>query len=112
LEATKSIFLEMFGDSPYLRVLDHFLTFPGWDYSKSQVAKDAGVSRVTLEQIWAHLLEFGYIERTRTIGRAEMYRLNQKDPQIQLLQEFDFRLAKLHAGSLQPQKQRIPARQK
>ncbi|MEK6954121.1 MAG: hypothetical protein AABX01_03880 [Candidatus Micrarchaeota archaeon] len=112
MEATKSLFLEAFGDSPYLRVLDHFLTFPGWDYSKSQVAKDADVSRVTIEWIWRKLLELEFIEKTRTIGRAEMYRLNQKNPQIRLLQEFDFNLAKLYADSLEPQKERIAVRRK
>ncbi|MEK6954309.1 MAG: hypothetical protein AABX01_04840 [Candidatus Micrarchaeota archaeon] len=112
MEATKSLFLEAFGDSPYLRVLDHFLAFPGWDYSKSQVAKDAHVSRVTLESIWKRLVENGFIEKTRDMGRSELYRLNAKNPKVRVLLEVDEKLAAAFAKTQAPLKQKITIKQK
>jgi predicted transcriptional regulator len=112
LEATKSLFLEALGDSPYLRVLDHFLTFPGWDYSKSQVAKDAQVSRVTLEPIWKRLLDIGFIEKTRTMGRSELYRLNAKNPKVRVLMEVDEKLSEAFAQTQAPLKQKITIKRK
>ena len=107
MEATKSIFCETFGDSPYVRVLDHFLTFSGLDYSKSQVAGATGVSRVTVDKIWGQLLDQSLIIRTRGIGRAEMYSLNIRNPSVKLIQELDFNLAKLFAKQQAPLKQEV-----
>jgi biotin operon repressor len=97
MEASKSVFVETFGDSPYVRVLDFFLTFKDFDYSKSQVAQETGVSRVTIEKIWGALARKGFIAKTRVIGRAELYKLNTANPGVRSLLELDFKLSQAHA---------------
>ena len=92
----KSIFREAFGsfgDSPFLKVLDFFLTFQYFDYSKSQVAKEAGISRTTIEDIWKFLIKNGFIKKTRVVGRADMYQLNKEDLKVKALIELDMRLS-------------------
>lgn len=109
MESTKSIFVQTFGDSPFVRVLDFFLMFEGFDYSKSQVARETGVSRVTLDGIWAQLQEDSLIIPTRMIGRAQMFRLNKKSPRVKVLLELDFKLSKAAAEEEMALKQGIPA---
>lgn len=99
MEATESIFTEVMGSSPYVKVLGFFITFDRFDYSKSQVADDIGISRVTIEKIWSSLIEKKMIVRSRQIGRAEMYRLNTSDPSVKILQDASFKLATAYAAA-------------
>ncbi len=97
MEAEKTIFAETFGDCPQVRVLDFFLTFDRFDYSKSQVAKETGVSRVTLDDVWSELARERIIVKTRRIGRAELYQLNNKEPVVEVLKEMQLKLATAYA---------------
>ncbi|VVC01671.1 Uncharacterised protein [uncultured archaeon] len=97
MEKTKSIFLETFGEAPKIKVLDFFLTFAEFDYSKSQVARETGVSRITIEPIWHELEDEGIIVKTRQIGRAMLCRLNRENPTAKALLEFSLRLASVYA---------------
>jgi len=96
----KTIFREAFGsfgDSPFLKVLDFFITFQEFDYSKSQVAKEVGISRITIEQMWKDLIKKEFIKKTRTVGRAELYKLNRTEPTIKALIELDMKLSGIYA---------------
>jgi hypothetical protein len=53
----KSLFIETFGESPFIKVLDFFLTYPRFDYSKTQVADEIRISRITIEKIWKELIK-------------------------------------------------------
>jgi len=89
----KSIFLETFGESPFIKVLDFFLTFPSFDYSKTQVADEIGISRITIEKIWKQLIKREIIVKTRTIGKAEMYQLNRENPRVKILMKIGLELS-------------------
>jgi len=97
MEAKNSIFVETFGETPVIRVLDFFLTFDSFDYSKSQVAEETGVSRITLEKLWKEMIDKKIIVKTRTVGRAEMYKLNKENPKVKVLIELSFKLASAFA---------------
>lgn len=111
MEAKKSAFVETFGDSPYVRTLDFFLTFPSFDYSKTQVARETGVSRITMDFIWGQLLKEGFIKKTRDIGRAELFKLNMQNPRVKTLLDTDFRLSRAFAEE-QLAAEKIPAKNK
>ncbi|MFH1200212.1 MAG: hypothetical protein V1708_04035 [Candidatus Micrarchaeota archaeon] len=111
MEAKTSAFVETFGDSPYVRALDFFLMFPSFDYSKTQVAREAGVSRITMDSIWSQLLKEGFIKKTRDIGRAELFKLNVENPRIKALMDTDFRLSQAFAQE-QLAAEKIPAKNK
>ncbi len=97
MEAKNSIFIETFGETPAVKVLDFFLTFDSFDYSKSQVSEETGVSRITLDKIWKGLVNQKIIIKTRAIGRADMYKLNKENLRVKVLQELSFKLASAFA---------------
>ena len=85
----KSLFIEVFGDYPLIRVLDFFLEEYLFDYSKTQVAELSGVSFNTLDIFWDRLINFNIIKKTRKVGNSEMYKLNLENPLVQKLMEID-----------------------
>jgi len=95
-----SLFLETFGDTPLLKVLEFFLTYPDFDYTKSYVAKETGVSRVTIEKVWKHLAKADIITKSRTLGKIEMWSLNRKSPKVKVLMQTAARLSLGYLESL------------
>ncbi|MAG16332.1 hypothetical protein CMO88_04690 [Candidatus Woesearchaeota archaeon] len=82
-----SMFIELLGDSPNVRVLDYLITERNLDFSKTDMARNAGVSRATLYRLWKDLIKNKIIIHTRIIGRAKLYKLNASLPHIKKLIE-------------------------
>lgn len=85
----KSIFIEMFGDSPVIRVLDYLLTERELDFSMTDLAENAGIGRATLYRIWDNLVKNKLIVHTRDIGKAKLYKLNRQSQFVKKLVEID-----------------------
>ena len=85
----KSLFVRLMGDSPRMRVLDYLLTERELDFSKSDIAANAGVGRATLYRIWDEMIASGIVVYTRTIGTAKLYKLNLEKDVVQKLVEID-----------------------
>ena len=81
----KSLFVRLMGDSPRMRVLDYLLTERDLDFSKSDIAANAGVGRATLYRIWDEMIASGIVVYTRTIGTARLYKLDRISRQALLL---------------------------
>ena len=94
-EELKSVFVEYFGDSPYIRVLDFMIDGQMFDYNMTEVARSAGVGWGSFTKIWAFLLEKKLIIQTRTIGNAKLFRLNKENPIVQKLIKVDWEITKL-----------------
>lgn len=84
----KTIFLETFGDSPILRVLDFLIVNEDFDYSMTDTARLSGIGYSTLKLFWKKLEKEGIITRTRTVGKAKMYKLNLLNPVIKKFRDF------------------------
>ena len=80
-----SPFVETFGETPLVKVIDFFLTYPSFDYTKSFVAKETGISRITIEGIWNKLIKEKVISKTREIGNAEYFKLNRENQKVKVL---------------------------
>lgn len=93
----KSTFVEVFGGSPLIRVLDFFLTFRDFDYPLIEISKNSGVAWSTLHQIFPKLIRQGLVRGTREIGRAKLFMLNKESPIVQQLIEMDNRIMKYFA---------------
>lgn len=91
---TESLFVTTLGDYPLIRVLDFLLENRTFDYSKSDIAEQANVSRTTLDTFWDNLLKKGIIKKTRIIGRAVMYQFNARSEISKKLIDLDFTLSK------------------
>jgi len=93
----RSTFIEVFGNSPLIRILDFFLTFRDFDYPLIEISKNSGVAWSTLHKIFPKLIKQGIVKETREIGRAKLFILNRENPITQQLVEMDNRIMKYFA---------------
>jgi hypothetical protein len=86
----QSLFIRELGiKSPMLKVLDFFMDNEAFDYSKTDIAEGAELSRATLFKVWPKLEALGLITATRMVGQAKMYQLNKQNPITKKLMELD-----------------------
>ena len=77
----KSGFVQVFGDTPINRLWEFLIDSRGlFDYSMTDICETADISWNTLKEIFPPLVKDGIVRKTRTIGRATMYMLNEKHP--------------------------------
>ena len=84
----KTAFLEIFGDSPILRVMNYLVVNEDFDYSMTDIASLSGVGYSTLKLFWSKLEKQGIVVNVRTIGKAKMYKLNLSNPVIKKFRDF------------------------
>ena len=80
-----TIFREALGDSPVIRVLDFLIEGRGLDYSLTDIAENANIGWTTLHRIWDKLVRLNIVVPTREIGRAKLFKLNEKNPAVEEL---------------------------
>ena len=74
----RSLFFKHVGDSPRMRVLQHFIEGRNFEFMLTDLI-NAGVSWGTLNQLVPQLMKCGIITKTRKIGRATLYKLNKEN---------------------------------
>lgn len=107
--AEKTVFLEVFGDSPILRVLDFLILNEEFDYSMTDIAELSGIGYSTLKLFWPKLESEGIVKNTRIVGNAKMYQLNVQNPVVKKLKELYWAVTK-RAVREELQKEVIAAR--
>ena len=105
----ESIFLEHVGDNPRMRILQYFIEGRDFDYTLTDLL-NAGVSWGTLNTLVPKLLELGIVIKTRKIGRATLYKINQENVTVrQLIELYDYLiLKKLNSMEEMEKKVKIP----
>jgi len=88
----KSLFVEFFGDYPFIRVLDFLLENEVFDYSKKEICENTGVSWNTLETFWDKIEEKEIVIKSRKIGKSYLFKINLKNSIVQKLMELDKKL--------------------
>ena len=96
----KSIFVEYFGDSPQIKILDFFIQGQDFDYSMTEIARGAGVGWSSFSWVWQNLINKEIIIQTRTIGNAKLFKLNKENPVVKKLIKLDFEITKLETDKL------------
>ena len=90
----KTIFTEVFGSNPIMRVLDFLITFQLFDYPLTEIAKNSGVSYSTLQTFWERLEKNNIVIKTRRVGKSDLFKLNTKNPAVKQLLRLDWNLIK------------------
>jgi len=90
----KTSFILVFGESPVVKVIDFLIDNQEFDYSLTDIAKNAEVGWTTLHQFWSRLVKLGVVKKTRKIGRAELYKLNIENALVKKLLEIDMLVSK------------------
>ncbi|HII65839.1 TPA: hypothetical protein HA295_03630 [Candidatus Woesearchaeota archaeon] len=85
---TATAFLQVFGESPILKVMDFLIVNEDFDYSMTDIASLSGVGYSTLKLFWKNLESNGIVRNTRIVGRAKMYRLNVANPVVRKFRDF------------------------
>ncbi len=80
-----SLFLEFFGENPNTRLLEFLITGREFDYSLSDLAENAGIGWSTLHRIFPRLERQKIVVKTREIGRAKLFKLNQGNGEVKKL---------------------------
>lgn len=100
----ETLFLKAFGiKSPTLRILDFLMDNKAYDYSKTDIAKGAGISRTTLFSVWENLEKNGWVIETREVGRAKMFKLDLKHRVVKKFIELDNAICASYASQLEKQ---------
>ena len=83
----ENAFLEFLGENPNTRLLEFLITGREFDYSLTDLAENAGIGWATLHRILPGFERQGIVVKTREIGRAKLYRLNQRNSEVKKLVE-------------------------
>ena len=89
----KSSFTLVFGESPFVKVLDFFLTFGDFDYPISFIAKETETKWETIDKVIGLLIKKGFVKKTRKLGKAWLYGLNKENPLTKLLIDIDMKIS-------------------
>jgi DNA-binding IclR family transcriptional regulator len=88
----ETVFVEVFGSNPVIKVLDFLITFQLFDYPLTEIAKNSGVSYSTLQTFWDKLERNRIVVKTRRVGKSDLYKLNTENPAVQQLIKLDWNL--------------------
>ncbi|MBI4116632.1 helix-turn-helix transcriptional regulator [Candidatus Pacearchaeota archaeon] len=88
----ESIFTEVLGNNPVMRVLDFLITFQLFDYPLTEIAKNSEVSYSTLQTFWNKLERNNIVIKTRRVGKSDLYKLNANNPAVKQLLKLDWNL--------------------
>ncbi len=94
------------------KVLDFMITFSDWDYSITDIAKNSGLSFKTGFDEVKKLEAQGVLVKSRTVGKAIMYKLNKESNQTQSIMKLAFDIAKRRAAKLEIKESVVAAKMK
>ncbi len=88
----KSLFLEQFGDTPQLRLLDFFIDNHFFDFPLTEMAKESNISYNSLKVILPQFLKNEIILKTRRMGKSNYYKLNIENSFVKSIMKLDWML--------------------
>ena len=90
----KSLFLEQFGDTPQLRVIDFMIEYHFFDFPLTEIARESNISYNSLKGFIDKFIQTKFLIKTRRIGKSDYYQLNLKNLFVQNLIKIDWALTK------------------
>jgi len=84
---------DLFKSFAVIQIMDFLTLYDGYEYTKSEIIENAGVSRRTLYEVWPVLERFGLVKETKRIGRIGLYTLNKENPIATKLDELSKEIA-------------------
>jgi hypothetical protein len=93
IKEDQSIFLEHFGDTPKLRVIDFLIGNHMFDYPMTEIARGANVSYNSIKLFFNDWINQEIIVKTRKVGKSDYYKLNLENNFVSNLIKLDWALA-------------------
>ncbi len=94
----KSSFLEQFGDTPQLRVLDFLIDNHFFDYPLTAIARGSNVSYNSMQLFFHNFISSGIVKKTRRLGKSDYYQLDINNPLIKSLIKLDWLITTRNIG--------------
>jgi len=89
-------FCKILGVTPKNVILEHFLALRGIDYGIGDVAKITGLNRATTYTIMKELIEQRIVKPSRIVGRTQLFKLDESNPNVKkLIEMFNHLLDKI-----------------
>jgi len=95
-----TIFIRTFGNTPIWRVLMFLLENNIFDYPKIEIARNARVSRTTLNVFWKRLLKKGIVRETRRVGKATFYQINMENEIVKIMNALNNAICKAYSDEI------------
>ncbi len=93
-QGEQSVFVEYFGGSPYIKILDFLIQGQDFDYGMTEIARGAGVGWSAFSGVWIKLVDKEMVVPTREIGNAKLFKLNKENPFVKKLIKLDWEITK------------------
>ena len=90
----KSFFLEHFGDTPQLRVIDFLIENHFFDFPLTEIARGSNVSYNSIQKFINIFVDSGLLIKTRRIGKSDYFQINLKNHFVRNLLKLDWSLTK------------------
>lgn len=103
----ESIFVEYFGDTPMVRILNFLILGKDFDYSMTDIANGSNVGWTSFTRAWKELEKRKAVVHTRDIGRAKLYKLNTQDSTIQKLIKLHWEIIKAETDKMLSKKKLV-----
>ena len=97
----KSIFLEHFGDTPQLRVLDFLIDNHFFDFPLTEIARGSNVSYNSLKSFFTNFTDSNILIKTRRLGKSDYYKINMENLFVKQLIKLDWIITKGYTNKTQ-----------
>lgn len=94
VKENKSLFLNYFGDTPQLRIMDFLIDNHFFDYPVTEIARESNVSYNSLKSFFPNMIKAGIVCKTRKIGKSDYYKLNMNNLFVKNLIKLDWIITK------------------
>jgi len=84
---------DLFKSFVVIQILDFLTLYDGYEYTKSEIIENTGISRRTLYEVWPVLERFGLVKETKRVGRIGLYTLNKENSIATKLDELSKEIA-------------------
>ena len=86
-----TLLVEFLGNNPTIRIIDFFLD-NRTDYSKKEIIEATSMSKTTFYKVWNKLEKFKVVVPTRRYGKAQLFKINEKNELVEKLISIEFTL--------------------
>lgn len=96
----QSVFIEYFGKTPFIKILDFLIIGKDFDYPLTEIAEGARVGWTAFSKVWKVFVEKSIVKHTRNIGKARLYKLNTENPLVKKLVRVHWEILKAETDKL------------
>lgn len=79
---------DIFGDYPQVKVIKLLISHPHTEYTKTDIAECANISRATLYRFWDKLEKYNVVKEGRKIANSQLYSVNTESEVVKALDKF------------------------